>query len=121
MITQIRAILIADQSLMSIVKDVVPKPTDRIDNVIMYEVSPISDDGIKQVSRVQLTTICDTEAQWGIASKRISELLVTKDDRPLTDMILSVVVNGGGSMYDTSREKYHKIIYLNITTRSWKT
>lgn len=118
MITQIRAILIADQTLMSIVKDVVPKPTTRLDNVIMYEVSPVSDDGIKRVSRVQLTTICDTEAQWDIASQRISNLLVTKDDRPLTNLILSAAINGGGSLYDASRAKYHKIMYLNITTRS---
>lgn len=118
MIPEIRAILLADQSIMSIVNEVVPSPTKRLDNVIIYEVSPISDDGIKQVSRVKLTTVCDTEEQWAVASERIRELLITKDDRPLTQTILSVAVNGGGSMYDADRKKYHKSIYLNITTRS---
>jgi len=118
MITEIRTILLADHDLMSIVNEVVPSPTERVDNVIIYEVSPISDDGIKQVSRVKLTTVCDTEAQWAVASERIRELLITKDDRPLTNSILSVAVNGGGSAYDTDRKKYHKFIFLNITTRS---
>ena len=120
MMKEIRKILLADQPLMSIVNEVVPSPTKRIDNVIIYEVSPISDDGIKRVSRVKLTTVCDAEEQWAEASERISELLVTTDDRPLTKKILSVSVNGGGSLYDSDREKYHKIIYLNITTRSKK-
>lgn len=118
MITEIRTILLADHELTSIVKGVVPKPTKRIDNVIMYEVTPISNDGIKQQRRVQLTTVCDTEEQWDVVYDRICELLVTKDDRPLTDKILSVAVNGGGSLYDTDRNKYHKTIFLIITTRS---
>ena len=118
MMTEIRTILMADQELKSIVNDVVPSPTKRLDNVIIYEASLISDDGIKQVSRLKLTTVCETEAQWSIASERIRELLITKDDRPLTPSILSVAANGGGSMYDTDRKKYHKIIYFNITTRS---
>lgn len=118
MITQIRTILLADATLMGIINDVVPKPTDRLDNVIMYEVSPVSDDGITCVERVQLTTVCDTEAQWDTVKKRISKLLITRDDRPLTSKILQSVINGGGSLYDNDRQKYHKIIYLNITTRS---
>lgn len=118
MMKEIRAILLADQPLMNIVNEVVPSPTERLDNVIIYEVSPVSDDGIKLVSRVKLTTVCDTEAQWAEASERIRELLITKDDRPLTHTILSVAVNGGGSAYDSDRKKYHKSIFLNIMTRS---
>lgn len=118
MITQIRAILLADAALMSIVNAIEPKPSSRLDNIIMYEVAPISNDGTKEVSRVQLTTVCDTEAQWDAAYKRICKLLITRDDRPLTNTILSVSVNGGGSLYDDGRKKYHKIVYLNITARS---
>jgi len=117
LIKQIRTILLADSELMSIVNAVVPKPSARLDNIILYEVSPISNDGIKDVSRVQLTTVCDTEEQWSIAYERIKELLVTTDDRPLTATILAVKVNGGGSAYDDGRKKYHKIVYLNITSK----
>jgi transcriptional regulator with XRE-family HTH domain len=91
---------------------------EQVEGLMGFYQKTSQDDGIKQVSRVKLTTVCDTEAQWATASERIRELLITKDDRPLTNTILSIAVNGGGSVFDSDREKYHKIIFLNITTRS---
>ena len=115
---EIRAILLADAELMAEVKAIVPKPTKRLDNVIMYEETPNSNDGVKQQLRIQLTVVCDTEEQYAKIYKRICKDLLTPDDRPLTDTIRKIEINGGGSLHDADRQKYHKIIYLNLLTRS---
>lgn len=116
--SKIRPLLLADAQLMAIIHDVVPTPSDRLDNVILYEVTPIDNDGRTQRVRIKLTAICDTEAQAAVIYQRICAALITPDDRPLTRGILRVVINGGGSLYDAGRNKYHKILYLQVTARS---
>lgn len=115
---EIRTILLADAQLMVLITAIVPKPTSLLTNLIMFEETPINNDGVKQAVRIQLTAVCDTEEQYGQIYDRICEDLLTPDDRPLSNRIRKVEINGGGSMFDAARSKYHKIIYLNITARS---
>ena len=117
---EIRKILLADTQLMSLVTAIVPKPSSLLTNIIMYEETITGDDGVVQLARIQLTVVCDTEEQYGQIYDRISEKLLTPDDRPLTNRIRKVEFNGGGSMFDAARSKYHKIMYLNIKARSRK-
>lgn len=118
MMSQIRPLLLADNALMAVVNDVVPSPSERLDNIILFETAPIDNDGCTQRVRIKLTAICDTEAQAAIIYERICAVLITPSDRPLTGDILRVGINGGGSLYDEARKKYHKITYLIITARS---
>ena len=117
---EIRAILIADTQLMSLITSIEPKPSKNQTNHIMFEEVTTRDDGVTQNVRIQLTTVCDTEEQYGQIYDRISEDLLTPDDRPLSNRIRKCEINGGGSMYDSARDKYHKVMYLNIVARSRK-
>jgi hypothetical protein len=118
-IPEIRTILLADSALMALISAIEPKPSkDTKNNIIMFEETPTSNNGVTNRVRIQFTVVCDTEEQFGHIYARICEDLLTPDDRPLTQSIRKVEINGGGSLYDSDRRKYHKIIYLNILARS---
>ena len=115
----IRGILIADGELKKLVKRIEPSDTEYTGNCILYTLSPISDDGSVRVDRLQLTVISGDMDTLEAADRRVRKLLLTPDDRAVSDTnIMQITVNGGGTLRDDARKKHHRILYLQITSRS---
>lgn len=74
--------------------------TTRSNNCIVYNFIPVTDDGIKAQSRLDITCISKNYDTAYIMLERIKQLLITIADDHLTNNILTIEQNGGGSLKD---------------------
>jgi len=126
MIREAIDILRADGQLLSLIDGnpanyhIYPLNTSYTGDCILYDGMTIAEDKLTATIRLQLTIIADTTAKTLEIEQRVKHLLLTFGDEPLTSNILKVEVNGGGTMYDDARQKHHRILYLQLKTRSEK-
>ena len=92
-------------------------PSIYLGNSIVYDWIPVSSDKIIGTYKLEVQIITDTMLQGAAIESRLKELLLTFGDEPLTNDILQVWINGGGSLYDEERQKLHKIIYFYILAK----
>ena len=119
MIKEIITILNDSNELQALIGDnIYPYTTNYNGECIIYQIIPQSDDKVVNGVRVQISIITETLDKALSIEKIIKHLLLTIGDEPLTNNILQVVQNGGGSIYDYGRCKYHHYIFLDIIGRS---
>lgn len=119
MVEDIIAILNESEELATLIGDnIYPYTTDYLGNCILYQLIPSSDNGVVNKIRVQFSIIADSLELALQIENIVKRLLITIDDMPLTERVLQVSQNGGGSLYDYNRCKYHHYIYLDIIGRS---
>lgn len=87
---------------------------------MVYSCSPLSDDGIVRRDKLEihlidnnLKTLCETD-------NAIRKELLTIADETLTNEILQISINGGGTMEDLITNTYHLITYYNIVSKGGK-
>lgn len=97
--------------------NIFPTQTDYLGDCILYSFHTTMSDRITERCRLQLTIIASTMATTLLIEDRIKYLLLSLGDEPLTNDILRVEINGGGTLYDNDRKKFHRIIYFNILKR----
>lgn len=120
MIEEIVYILNNSSSLISLLGGchIYPYTTDYLGECVLYQVIPQSDNKCVNKERIQLSVIAETLEKALAVEKLLKQLLLTISDEPLTSKVLQVEQNGGGSLYDYGRCKYHHYIFLDITGRS---
>lgn len=98
-----------------------PLYTDTIENCIVYNYYPTSDDGAVQQARLELRLITNTMANGELYRIKILQALVPIGDNTNIDGIYKCVLNGGGSLYEGSTNTFHTLLYFDIITRSENT
>lgn len=88
---------------------------------IIYNDSPISDDGILKVDRLEIRAIDNDYDHLQEVIKTVSGLLIISENKPgyiFEDInIMSCQQNGGGHIEDIQNSIYEKFIYLQIEWR----
>lgn len=80
---------------------------------VRYSYSPLTNDGVKAVSRFECTAVADSIGQSLEIIKNINRVLLTVGDNVLTNDILEVEQNGGGQLYNEDTKTWHvKANYL---------
>ena len=65
---------------------------------IVYKVVPLSSDKIKEINRLEITVISEDFLEAEQILDIVKDILLTFGDSQLTNNILSVALNGGGSL-----------------------
>ena len=119
-IEEIVSILNNSDVLISLLggEHIYPYQTDYLGECVIFQITPQTDNKAHQTMRVQLSSIAKTISKAITIEKVLKQLLLTKGDEPLTDNILQVEANGGGSLYDYNRQMYHHYIFIDIINRS---
>lgn len=94
-----------------------PFGTETIENCIVYNLVPLTGDGVKEQSRLEITVI-SRGMQEGLAIlEQIKSVLLTLGDEPLTSGILSVALNGGGSLENWETGTYHCKAFFIVVSK----
>ena len=86
---------------------------------ITYEFNSVSSNGIKEVYRLSVTSVAYNITQSLEMINRVKKLLITIGDDKLTNKILKVNQNGGGSACNVvdGKNMYHFTAIFYITRR----
>ena len=86
---------------------------------ITYDFNTVSSNGIKSVDRLSVTSVAYSIGESLEMINRVKKLLLTIGDDKLTDKILKVNQNGGGSACNVvdGKNMYHFTAIFNITRR----
>lgn len=87
------------------------------DDCIVYKHIPVSDDGIKSIDRLEITINTTSYSNSLEIENRIKDLILTVGDKPFSNSILEIELNGGGALYDGKRDKVQRILFFNILYR----
>lgn len=117
MMREIIEILTQDAELMSLIERIEPLETTFLGDCVLYEVTPVSDDCVTRMDRIKFTVVAYPYAKAEAVEQKLRSLLLTFADQP-RGSILQAEASGGGSLYDVNRCKYHRILYINLLTRS---
>ena len=124
MIKEILNILKADKKLMELINGsaanphIYPIETDYLGDCLVYDYHTFSADKITEAKRLEIVIIAKTLSKTIEIENQLKRLIITLADKPLTNNILQVEVNGGGSLYDNDRKMNHRILYFDILSRS---
>ena len=92
--------------------------TDYLGNCIIYDEYTTAANKITENTRLTVTIVADKISLVHSIEEEIKRSILTLADKPLTNNILQVEVNGGGSLYDYDRQKHHRTLYFTVITRS---
>lgn len=84
---------------------------------IGYNFITLTNDGIKEQSQFELTIINTDLLRCYEIKEQLDKLLITIGDTPLTNNILEVSQNGGGSYYDDDLKFYKLKANYTILSR----
>lgn len=120
MIEYIVSLLKNDKRLVELIgeNNIYPIQTEYLGNCVIYDAYTTSHNKIIQETRFQVTIVASKLSTTLAIEQEIEKLMLTLGDTPLSNTILQVEANGGGSLYDNNRRKNHRIIYFNILSRS---
>lgn len=120
MIEYIVSLLKNDKRLVELIgeNNIYPIQTEYLGDCVIYDAYTTSHNKIIQETRLQITIVASKLSTTLAIEQEIEKLMLTLGDTPLSNTILQVEANGGGSLYDNNRRKNHRIIYFNILSRS---
>lgn len=91
--------------------------TTDMSECVIYDYHTLSQrDGVQKI-RLKITIIAPTSAETLKREEIVKSTILTLGDTPLTNDILQVAANGGGTLYDDARQMQHRIIYFDILQR----
>ncbi|MCI1959698.1 MAG: hypothetical protein LKJ25_08775 [Clostridia bacterium] len=94
-----------------------PFGSTKIENCIVYNFVPLTSDGIKEQNRLEITVISKNMETGLTMLADIKEKLLTFGDEPKTDNILSINLNGGGSLENLETNTFHFKAFFVVTSR----
>lgn len=117
---EVIAILKNDEQLKSLVSGIYPfGEGSTVNECIVYEFYTVSDNGIKATDILMIDAIGFSIGKSLAIIERVKSLLLTLGDAKLTNKVLKVEQNGGGSLKNVVGNKtmYHQKSTFNITRR----
>lgn len=94
-----------------------PYGTELIRDCIVYNFVPIKSDKIKEQNKLEITVISDSMASGLKILSEVKEALLTFGDTPLSDNILEVTLNGGGSLENLETDTFHFKAYFIVENK----
>lgn len=94
------------------------KHTDYLGKCLIYDDYTTAANKIMENTRLTITIVADKLSEIHTIEGEVKETILTLADNPLTNKILQVELNGGGSLYDYDRQKHHRTLYFTIISRS---
>lgn len=91
-----------------------PNYTTYTGDCIVYTYSTISNDRAAKRQRLTLTIIANDLEKADEIETCVCALLLTLGDAPFSRNIVNIKQNGGGDLFDTARNKNHRIMYFDI-------
>lgn len=86
---------------------------DDVRKQIIFNVIPISSDGIKNLDRLEITIIAFKMDDIELITKRLNNILLTIGDEP-KEKIKECALNGGGLLRNHATNTFHKKLYYNM-------
>lgn len=83
-------------------------------NKMYYNYINLTSDGVKAQARLSLVAVCDRYTNSIKAIEEVKKTLLTIGDNKFNDDILSIALNGGGSMRDLETDTFHETAYFTI-------
>ena len=116
------AILKNDTALKTLLKATITNtkimPMPLLSDGIGYNFIPLTSDGVKEQSQFELTIINTDLLRCYEIKEQLDKLLITIGDTQLTNSILEVSQNGGGSYFDDELKMFKlKVNYTVISRR----
>lgn len=110
------------KSVITALEEVVDVPVrpfgvKNIEEAVCYTLIPLTDDGAKATSRLEIRLLTRTVAKAEELRKAVLGALVTVGDEPKNNY-LGCYLNGGGTLWDDEAQLTHTILYLYIITKS---
>ena len=109
-LSELTTILKNDTTLKTLLKATVTNtkimPMPLSSEGIGYSFIPLTNDGIKEQSQFELTIMNADLFKCCEIKEQVDKLLITIGDTPLTNNILEVSQNGGGSYFDDDLKFY---------------
>lgn len=90
--------------------------TDSEGNVITYTYAVLTSNGLIEQSRLEVNSISSDYATAATMANIVKLTLLTIGDEPLTDNVIEVTQNGGGTLRDMDRGTY--IVKTIFTVKS---
>lgn len=91
--------------------------TRSLDDCVIYNSYTTGSDAISERVRLEVAIITADDAEGRKVEDRIKAALLTCGDEPLSDNVLQVELDGGGTLEDVERGKIHRMLYFTILTR----
>lgn len=91
--------------------------TEYLGDCIIYNYHTLLYDKIAKHIRFQITIVAESMEKTLQIEDVVDNLILTLGDEQLTNEILQVRHNGGGSLDDIERKKHHRILYYDIIMR----
>lgn len=117
---EVIGILMNDKQLKSLVSGIYPfGEGSTVSECIVYEFYTASDNGIKATDVLMIDAIGFSIGKALAIIERVKDLLLTLGDEKLTNKVLKVEQNGGGSLKNVVGNKtlYYQKATFNITRR----
>lgn len=92
--------------------------TNHLDNCLIYSSYTTGADKITLITRLTITIVADNLSLTNSLEREVKRTIITLADNQLTNNILQVALNGGGTIYDYDRKKHHTNLYFTIISRS---
>lgn len=120
MIIDLLAVLRANSKLTDLLggEHIYAKHTDYLGNCVIYDDYTTAANKITENTRLTITLVADRLSLIHSLAEEVKDSLLTLADNRLTNSILQVELNGGGSLYDYDRQKHHRTLYFTIISRS---
>lgn len=120
MIVDLLAVLRANSKLTTLLggEHIYAKHTDYLGNCVIYDDYTTAANKITENTRLTITLVADHLSLIHSLAKEVKDSILTLADNQLTQNILQVELNGGGSLYDYDRQKHHRTLYFTIISRS---
>lgn len=120
MIIDLLAVLRTNSKLTTLLggEHIYAKHTDYLGNCVIYDDYTTAANKITENTRLTITLVADRLSLVHSLAKEVKDSILTLADGQLTNTILQVELNGGGSLYDYDRQKHHRTLYFTIISRS---
>lgn len=103
--------------LLSVGYPVKPFGTEIIEDCILYKLVPVSNDGVKQQDRLEITVISTDLLTAYTMLENVKKAILTIGDEKINDDILEISLNGGGSLENIETKTYHLKAYFIVKSR----
>ncbi|MCQ2330399.1 MAG: hypothetical protein MJZ55_00245 [Paludibacteraceae bacterium] len=95
-----------------------PNHTTYLGDCIVYSYETTYNSRAVKRQRLTLNIIVGDLEKAEAIETEVGALLLTLGDAPLTHNVIHVEQNGGGSLFDTGRNKNHRILYFDVVGHS---
>lgn len=94
-----------------------PFSAPAVEECLVYDLVPISDNGTKAESKLEIRIITFTLKKAEEIDNKIRKLLLDIGDNKKIDNLSSIKITGGGTMQDLGTNTVHRFLFFNLIYR----